>query len=130
MDSRLFLLRRWLRKGSRFLRGARLYRRAAPAALPAAISVSRGERISRRYGTSGLPTGVQHTGAIGTHATEPALPLCFTALRRWTSAETFPHSEFRMRLPGLCPSPSPEFNFLIVNIWNIRPPGVGCSLRR
>src|SRR6266851_5122259 len=81
MGSRLFLLRRWLRKGSRFLRGARLYRRAAPAPFSAAISVSRGKGLSRRPGTFGLPIGVQHEGEIGAHAAESALPIFFAALR-------------------------------------------------
>src|SRR5467141_3242515 len=88
MGSRLFLLRRRLRKGSRFLRGARVYRRAATAAFAAAVSVSRGQGLSGRCGTSRLPVGVQHAAAFATYAAEPALPLFFAALRRGTQSQS------------------------------------------
>src|SRR3989442_5514894 len=94
MDSRLFLLRRRLREGSRLLRGARLYRGAAPTAFPAAVSVSRarGSGLSRRCGTLGLPTGVQHAGAFGAHAAKPALPILFPELRHCSSSKKLFHS--------------------------------------
>src|SRR5260370_675954 len=81
MDSRLFFLRGRLRKGSRFLRGARVYRRAAPAAFPVAISISRGKGLSSRRGSSELPAGVQHASAFRAPASEFALPVLLAALR-------------------------------------------------
>src|SRR5260370_37300055 len=81
MVSGLFLYRRRLRKGPRFLRRPCLYRRTAPAPFSAAISVSRGKGLSRRPGTFGLPIGVQHEGEIGAHAAESALSIFFFPLR-------------------------------------------------
>src|ERR1700730_458786 len=88
MGSRLFLLCRRLRKGSRFLRGARVYRRAATAAFAPTISVSRGSRLSGRCGTFGLPARVQHAVAFGTHAAEPSVPVFFATLTRRTWSQS------------------------------------------
>src|SRR5213078_1814391 len=96
MGSRFFLLRRRLRKGSRFLRSPRVYCRAATAAFAAAVSLSQGSRLSGRRGTSGLPVGVQHAITLGTHAAEPALPVFFAALKR-------AHSAPKHRYPGAIP---------------------------
>src|SRR5260370_15912862 len=81
MVSRLFFLRGRLRKGSLFLRGARVYRRAATAAFPVSISISRGKGLSSRRGSSQLPPGVQHASAFRAHASEFALPVFLAAFR-------------------------------------------------
>src|SRR5882762_10004268 len=110
MGSRLFLLCRRLRKGSRFLRGARVYRRAAAAAFAAGLSVSRGPRLSGRCGTSGLPVGVQHAIAFGTHAAEPAVSVFFAPLRRRVSSYgTATHARF-LRLLRRAATRSPFAN--------------------
>src|SRR2546425_5314424 len=98
MGARLFLLRRRLGEVSRLLRGARLYRGPAPRAFPAAVSVPGGAELSRRCGTFGLPTGVQHAGAFGAHAAKPALPILFPELRHCSSSQKLFHSSvFRIR---------------------------------
>src|SRR5260370_14543941 len=81
MDWRLCFVRGRFRKGSRFRRGARVYRRAATAAFPVAISISRGKGLSSRRGSSELPAGLQHATAFRAHASEFALPVFLAALR-------------------------------------------------
>src|SRR6266403_3848186 len=149
MGSRLFLLCRRLRKGSRFLRGARVYRRAAAAAFAAGLSVSRGPRLSGQCGTSGLPVGVQHAIAFGTHAAEPAVSVFFAPLRRRVSSYgTVTHARFLRLLrraatrSPICKCPQERrlqgASLRGVHNWNlkkpkfgyIRRPEVGCSARR